>query len=1159
MATARELAEIELRLRDFVTAEMRRAGKTVKQEATRMEKAFRAVRRTVTGVGVALKVAFAAAIFKGLRDGVQRAMEFSHAMQEVRTIMDESSMSFDAASNAVSDLALSLGRSEIEVSKALYQTLSAGVTDTADAMMLLDQAGRLGVASLMSTNEAVDLLTNTFNAYGMEITEGALEATSDLMQQTIRLGKVIGPELAHSLGYVMPIAANLNVSLRELNAMLAALTLGGMNANMAATQLRQAFSQLLNPTDDAAALLREYNVDISAARVQSEGFLPVLKEIRDTFGGNAAAIQTLFPNIRGMIGVMALAGNQFDDVQRIMAEFDEAAGATDIAFGKMQNSLVTKVNKLKEAWTQAFSDIGASLLGFMDDMSAEEIDQRANAIRDIGESTADGWAILGRTVSATVASIGASLANLDRMLRPTEPFTLSIKKPDWPAFFDTSDAAKDALNDLIGLEQKEKALAIARLEQARITNDLTSEGIKYRDGLKEDISMMDRTIQSLVAQRDRIDQVHSSQAQLNKLQDQLRKNLATSVTPKNREGVIAEYHSLLQQISQTTKNFVAQGGFEIQLDIDYDVKKLVRLEERRIKEAQQGSRVGAIMFAGVTAGIQTMLAQERQEALGYLKDITEASVDADKERLDRQKFFLQLEDQFGAQGLAAKKARIDEEMQLDLDLFKNKRDAAWEEVQTSEEFSLLSVEQQNLRAQQFRALWDEDLRYYTQLLQKRVDEEKVALDKQTGELRHWSSQIPELLENAWDQASRDIMRSWKGTLRDLGRATAEDLGDVFAGGTGDIASLVAPTAAQELTSLIDSLGKASNQLRIFQSAASLGLVPQEAVDQLRQNIENVREFELAERIATEQTERLGFALRDVAGTTGVEFADALGESGSSLQVLAGMYIPTAEENLKNFNDQVAAAKQELARLETVDGISDTQLESMRLMIAEVENLRVGLEAAAGAGTSFGESMKIGFTDGLSNWADSVGTFEEQLSNLASGAMDELVNQTLAFVDGTKSSSEALAAFAESFFMELTKMILQLQIRNALLAMGFADGGIIGGGTGNLIPLATGGVVSGGLGRAMPVKGYAAGGPIVSEPHVALIGEGKMNEAVVPLPDGKSIPVQMSGGGGANISINIDAIDSASVKTMLIDEASTLTNIIRNAMDEDRLFHTTFSR
>jgi len=111
----------------------------------------------------------------------------------------------------------------------------------------------------------------------------------------------------------------------------------------------------------------------------------------------------------------------------------------------------------------------------------------------------------------------------------------------------------------------------------------------------------------------------------------------------------------------------------------------------------------------------------------------------------------------------------------------------------------------------------------------------------------------------------------------------------------------------------------------------------------------------------------------------------------------------------------------------------------------------------------------------------------------------------------------------------------------------------------MIPLASGGVVSGGLGRVLPVHGYLKGGPIVDGPHVALIGEGKMNEAVVPLPDGKSIPVSMSGGGGTSISINIDAIDSGSVKTMLIDEASTLTNIIRNAMDEDRLFHTTFSR
>lgn len=44
-------------------------------------------------------------------------------------------------------------------------------------------------------------------------------------------------------------------------------------------------------------------------------------------------------------------------------------------------------------------------------------------------------------------------------------------------------------------------------------------------------------------------------------------------------------------------------------------------------------------------------------------------------------------------------------------------------------------------------------------------------------------------------------------------------------------------------------------------------------------------------------------------------------------------------------------------------------------------------------------------------------------------------------------------------------------------------------------------------------GFADGG-IVTSPTFAQIGEGRYNEAVVPLPDGRSIPVQMTGGGGS---------------------------------------------
>ena len=91
---------------------------------------------------------------------------------------------------------------------------------------------------------------------------------------------------------------------------------------------------------------------------------------------------------------------------------------------------------------------------------------------------------------------------------------------------------------------------------------------------------------------------------------------------------------------------------------------------------------------------------------------------------------------------------------------------------------------------------------------------------------------------------------------------------------------------------------------------------------------------------------------------------------------------------------------------------------------------------------------------------------------------------------------------------------------------------------------------------MPVHGYANGGPIVSGPHVALIGEGKHNEAVVPLPDGRSIPVTMNGGGGTSVNISINAVDARGVDELLVSRQDTLRNIIRQAMTESRSFRST---
>jgi len=66
---------------------------------------------------------------------------------------------------------------------------------------------------------------------------------------------------------------------------------------------------------------------------------------------------------------------------------------------------------------------------------------------------------------------------------------------------------------------------------------------------------------------------------------------------------------------------------------------------------------------------------------------------------------------------------------------------------------------------------------------------------------------------------------------------------------------------------------------------------------------------------------------------------------------------------------------------------------------------------------------------------------------------------------------------------------------------------------------------------LPIKAYAKGG-ITQGPEIAIIGEGKKQEAVVPLDNGQKIPVEMKGEGGGTTNIYISAMDGADVMRVL---------------------------
>lgn len=190
------------------------------------------------------------------------------------------------------------------------------------------------------------------------------------------------------------------------------------------------------------------------------------------------------------------------------------------------------------------------------------------------------------------------------------------------------------------------------------------------------------------------------------------------------------------------------------------------------------------------------------------------------------------------------------------------------------------------------------------------------------------------------------------------------------------------------------------------------------------------------------------------------------------------------------------------------------------------------EIASGVGNAISTAFTQGFADILSG---------------ASSVQDVLGNMF-------KSIADTFMQMAQKIIAEMIKMFILKTLLNI-----FGGGGSFGGGAsigeGVAMPSgvgigAGGGTIQNSMGQGFGTFGpnfgirqFAKGG-IVTGPTPALIGEGGMNEAVVPLPNGKAIPVdfgkngKMGGDVTSNVTVNIDS-SGGSKTEMSGDEAGKL--------------------
>jgi phage host-nuclease inhibitor protein Gam len=157
------------------------------------------------------------------------------------------------------------------------------------------------------------------------------------------------------------------------------------------------------------------------------------------------------------------------------------------------------------------------------------------------------------------------------------------------------------------------------------------------------------------------------------------------------------------------------------------------------------------------------------------------------------------------------------------------------------------------------------------------------------------------------------------------------------------------------------------------------------------------------------------------------------------------------------------------------------------------------------------------TDPVSGAVRALRDIEREAFDMASSVEDA----TTSVFGGIEDTFVSIATTGKASFRDLTDSIIadlaRIATRQLITGpLSQALGSVLGGGGSigmptNLLPFVDGGIMT--PQGALPLHTYRTGG-VANTPQLAMFGEGDMAEAYVPLPDGRSIPVTMTGQPGA---------------------------------------------
>ena len=400
-----------------------KATAAVKQMAAESQQAFDSLVSGIQSTGDTLSSTITPAVAAAGTAAVVLATDFESSMSRVSGALNDPT----ANMQELSDLALQMGADTVfsatEAGAAMESLAKGGLTAADIKGGALSSTMDLAAAGSLKLADAADTIVQSMGAFGMTA-EQTDEAANALAGAAAASASEVS-DLTLGLSQVGQQANNAGWSIQDTTAVLAAFSNAGMKGSDAGTSLKTMLQRLAAPTDDAAAVMEQYGINVRDANGNMLDAAGVAQELQEELGNLSsaekdAAVQAIFGSDASR-AALAITNLGAEGLKKYTDATNDQTAAQRLAESQMGET-ERAIEEMKGAVETAAIQLGSALAPVVTDV-ANAIGSAAESFAEMDEDTQQ--MVIG--IAAAAAGFGPFLSVTGRAMEGVKKLSKSAK------------------------------------------------------------------------------------------------------------------------------------------------------------------------------------------------------------------------------------------------------------------------------------------------------------------------------------------------------------------------------------------------------------------------------------------------------------------------------------------------------------------------------------------------------------------------------------------------------------------------------------------------------------------------------------------------------------------------------------------------------------